>query len=125
MRATQLVLLGFAFLVVSCKQDGDSHASSASNSGSNSAVVPTLTLKELMGWVVDPNAARVFAAVGTDVTAHGEVKIAPKNDAEWNAVRNNAAVVLESANLLMLGDRARDQDEWPKRVKEFAEATAA
>jgi len=95
-----------------------------SSNASGASAAPTLDMKELMGWVVDPNAAVVFAAVGTNVTKDGEEKIAPKNDAEWNKVRNSAAVVLESANLLMIGDRARDKDEWPKHVEEFAAATA-
>jgi len=37
---------------------------------------------------------------------------APKDDAEWEKVQANAAVLAESANLLMLAPRAVDSAEW-------------
>ena len=36
----------------------------------------------------------------------------PKNAVEWNAVRNQAQMLGESANLLMMPGRARDQNRW-------------
>jgi cytochrome c556 len=39
---------------------------------------------------------------------------APKNDVDWNIVKNNAMTLAESGNLLMMPGRARDQDEWVK-----------
>ena len=37
---------------------------------------------------------------------------APENDYEWLTVRNSALMLAESGNLLMIGGRARDEDEW-------------
>jgi cytochrome c556 len=37
---------------------------------------------------------------------------APKTDAEWTAIEGQALMVAESANLLMLPGRARDQKQW-------------
>ena len=82
----------------------------------------TLDLKQLMNWVMDPHAGKVFAAVGSIVTEHGEEQVAPKTDEDWNAVRNSAATVLESGNLLMLDGRARDQKEWMARAKALSDA---
>lgn len=82
----------------------------------------TLDVKQLMNWVMDANASAVFAAVGTIVTEKGEEHIAPKTDEQWTAVRNSAAVVLESGNLLMLPERAKDQDQWMQRAQAMSAA---
>ena len=37
---------------------------------------------------------------------------APKDDAEWEKVQANAAMLAESANLLLTGPRAIDAPEW-------------
>jgi hypothetical protein len=78
--------------------------------------IPT---KDLMNWILDPNADVVWASVGTIVTAEGEQKFAPTTDEQWTAVRNSAATVIEAGNLLMLGGRARNQDDWMKKVQEM------
>ena len=41
----------------------------------------------------------------------------PKTDVEWNLIRNQALMLAESGNLLMMPGRARDQDEWIKDSK--------
>jgi cytochrome c556 len=49
----------------------------------------------------------------------------PKTDAEWTALEGQALVVAESANLLMLPGRARDQKQWMADAKLMLEAGAA
>ena len=41
----------------------------------------------------------------------------PTNDVEWNALRGKALMLAESANLLMMPGRARDQDRWMADAK--------
>jgi len=36
----------------------------------------------------------------------------PKNDAEWGELEGKTLMLAESANLLMMPGRARDQDRW-------------
>jgi hypothetical protein len=36
----------------------------------------------------------------------------PSNDAEWEAIQRSALTLAESANLLVIPGRARDQDKW-------------
>lgn len=72
-----------------------------------------------MNWILDPNADVVWGAVGTVVTAEGEQKFAPTTDEQWTTVRNAAATVIESGNLLMLNGRARNQDDWMKKVQDL------
>jgi len=50
---------------------------------------------------------------------------APKADAEWTALEGQALMVAESANLLMLPGRARDQKRWMADAKLMLDAGAA
>jgi hypothetical protein len=78
-----------------------------------------IPVKDLMNWILDPNADVVWGAVGTVVTAEGEQKFAPTTDEQWTVVRNAAATVIESGNLLMLNGRARNSDDWMKKVQDL------
>lgn len=49
----------------------------------------------------------------------------PKTDAEWTMLEGQALMVAESANLLMLPGRARDQKQWMADAKLMLEAGAA
>ena len=46
----------------------------------------------------------------------------PKNDHDWDAMRMNALMVAEAANLLMLPGRARDQEKWIADAKLMLDA---
>jgi hypothetical protein len=46
----------------------------------------------------------------------------PKTEVEWNAIRNQALMLAESGNLLMLPGRARDQGDWIKNARTMIEA---
>jgi hypothetical protein len=81
-------------------------------------------LKQLMSWVIDPSTDVVWAAVGTIVTTEGRQEIAPRTDDEWTAVRNSAAIVAESGNLLMLPGRARNQDDWMVKARGLIDAAS-
>lgn len=84
--------------------------------------------KQLMSWVIDPSSKTVFSAVASIITDKGEEQVQPRTDDEWNAVRNSAAIVLESGNLLMLEGRAKSsqiQDAQDWNAKARAMSTAA
>ncbi len=49
----------------------------------------------------------------------------PKTEVEWNAIRNQALMLAESGNLLMMPGRARDQDNWIKDSRLMIEAARA
>lgn len=49
----------------------------------------------------------------------------PKTDIEWNALQNQALMLAESGNLLMMEGRARDQGEWMQDAKLLVEAGVA
>lgn len=76
-------------------------------------------VKQLMQTVVDPAADVIWGAVGSISSAEGMLEIAPKNDEEWALVRNSAYVLTESGNLLMMGNRPKDEGEWLRHCQEL------
>lgn len=49
----------------------------------------------------------------------------PKDEAEWNAFEGQALMLAESANLLMMPGRARDQKQWMADAKLMLDAGVA
>jgi hypothetical protein len=83
---------------------------------------PVGTVRQIMEGTVHPSAEVVFESVGTIITASGTEEIAPKNDEEWTHVWANALTLAEAGNLLMIGDRPKDRDEWMKRAQALRDA---
>ena len=71
-----------------------------------------VTVKQLMEWVIDPAADIVWDSVKSIMTEGGTKEIEPRTEGEWAAVRDAAATVAESGNLLMMQGRARGGKEW-------------
>ena len=76
------------------------------------AFKPVGTVMQIMEAVVIPSSNAVW-----NVSAE-----APKNDEEWASVRNSALALAEAGNLLMIGDRAKDQDAWMKASQTLVDA---
>ena len=86
----------------------------------------SLTLPQLMDWVLDPAADGIWDAVAWISTTKGEKVIAPHTEAQWDALRNSAATLMEASNLLMLEGRAKDNGPWmtySRRLSKAAEKT--
>jgi hypothetical protein len=49
----------------------------------------------------------------------------PKTDNEWSVLQNQALMLAESGNLLMMPGRARDQEDWIKDARLLVEAGIA
>ena len=82
-------------------------------------VVDTLLL---MQAVVDPQADILWASVGSIITEEGSDDFFPRNDAEWAEVRNATVMIMESGNLLMMGDRAIDDGPWIEMAQGLVDA---
>jgi hypothetical protein len=82
---------------------------------------PVATVRQIMQGIVGPAAKVVFESVSTTVSVEGVEEKAPKTDAEWEAVGNSAAALVESANLMTVGNRAIDAD-WTKMSQALADA---
>lgn len=87
----------------------------------------SIDTRQLMSWVIDPGSKVVFGAVATIVTEQGEEQAQPRTDEEWNTIRNHAAMLLESGNLLLLAGRARssqvqDLQDWNAKARAMSAA---
>lgn len=83
---------------------------------------PVADVSQLMTMILDPAADAVWDAVGTVITAEGTDYWEPVTDEEWAVVQNGAMTLVEGANLLMIGDRARDQEGWMQLSQNMSEA---
>jgi hypothetical protein len=86
------------------------------------AIAPVATVQQIMKGIVGPAATTVFGAVGTTVSASGTEEKAPRTDQEWEEVENSAAALIESANLLLMGNRAVDKGDWLTMSRAMSEA---
>jgi hypothetical protein len=84
-------------------------------------VAPVATVKQLMIGITNPSAYVIYEAVGTKSTAAGVEEIAPQNDEEWAKVGSAAAAVIESGNLMLMGNRAIDKGDWVKMTRDMME----
>jgi hypothetical protein len=84
----------------------------------------TLAVKQVMEWVIDPAADVIWDSVKSVITEKGTKEIAPHTDAEWDAVRNAAATLMEAGNVLMVEGRARDQKEWMTSARRLSDAAS-
>ena len=89
-------------------------APASAGGAATTAVSPIATVKQVMRGITMPAAATIWDSVSTIVDLKGVTENVPKNDAEWAVVGANAAVLAESANMLMTGDRAVDKADWIK-----------
>lgn len=81
-----------------------------------------LSLHQLMEWVIDPNADVIWDSVKTISNIKGSTEIYPRTQAEWDAVRNSAATLIEAGNMLTLEGRAKDQKQWANYAKHLSKA---
>src|SRR5437870_2055707 len=77
---------------------------------------PVATMKQLMVDIIHPasNEILLFVSRGSS-----------QDDKEWDRVRRSAITLAESANLLTMRGRARDQGEWIKDAKLLADVGVA
>jgi len=95
---------------------------------------PITDVRQTMEWILNPAADVIWDSAGTIITAEGRTELAPTTDEGWENVRNHAAIVAETGNLLMMPGRAAGAD-WiayaqglhatGKRAIEAAEARDA
>ena len=83
---------------------------------------PVASVKQIMKGIVMPAAATVFGSVGTTVSFAGTEEKAPRTEAEWEDIGNSAAALIESGNLLLMGARAVDKEEWVKMSQAMIDA---
>lgn len=79
---------------------------------SNAPFAVVVDVTQMMNWIIDPTVDVIWESVRFIDTEEGSKQISPKTDEEWDAVRNAAATLAESSNLLMIEGRAREGKQW-------------
>jgi len=80
----------------------------------DSALAPTLSVKELMEHIIDPTADWIFDAAVVDVSAKGIVETKPLTDDDWLKVERGGWLLAESTNLLKIPRRMVPPEEEGK-----------
>ena len=111
-----LFVSGIAFIIA-----GERTARAATPAAAAAAldVAPVATVKQIMIGITNPSAYVIYGAVGTKSTAKGIEEIAPQSDEDWAKVGSAAAAVIESGNLMMMGNRAIDKGDWVKMTRDM------
>ena len=113
-RIFTVLLLGGALLVTGCAAE--------------EPVGPPLDMRhdvrQLMAGMIDPAADGLWDAVGTTWDENGENYWEPETEEEWIHVRASAMTLIEAGNLIMLGDRPRDEDGWMSYSQDMIDAAA-
>lgn|SRR5690554_3313581 len=73
----------------------------------------SLNMSDFMLLVLEPAADQIWGAAGwIDDINEGYYELYPEDDEGWARVREQAAMVVEAGNALMLPGRAPDQGAW-------------
>jgi len=108
------VLLASALVLANCQKSADGPTYNTE-----------LTTKELMKRAIDPAADIVWAASGYVVDEKGTTDLSPKTPEAWSVVENNATIVAELSNSLMLPGRSPGETKWNEYSRRLHDAAMA
>ena len=74
------------------------------------AYEPIVDSKQMMNWILDPNADVIWGSAGTITTFEGVEDLTPTTQEGWDAVRNAAATLAEAGNLLKIPGHSQGED---------------
>jgi len=115
-----LFVSGIGFVIAGARAARQGQVSSAPAAPT---LTPVATVKQIMTLLVAPAATTVFASVGTTITAEKIDERRPETDAEWEEVADSAAALVEAGNLMLMGSRAVDQENWAKYARELIDTS--
>ncbi len=98
MRVTVLILLGLSLLWIQMP----AQTPSAPKPADRPRPAPVGTMSQIMTDVIYPTSNDLFYIF----------REPPKNDVEWNKIKESALTMAEFANLLMGNERAYDDEMW-------------
>jgi hypothetical protein len=106
------IIIGVLLLAATVGAQPPSPAAMASP---GAGMQPASTMSELMVKIIYPASDAIFYITTRE----------PKSEAEWVELQGKALAVAESANLLMMPGRARDQDRWMQDAQLMLDAGRA
>ena len=81
-------------------------------------------IAEFMAWLLEPAADAIWDSAGQIITEAGVEDLAPTTEVGWDEVRNQAALVSELGNLLMMPHFAQDRPDWTEISRGLVQAGA-
>ncbi len=106
-KAAAIALIGGLLSACSAPEE-----TATNDAAGDSAFNTELTVKDVMALVLEPASDILWDSGGWVLDASGYEELYPTTDEGWDYVRAQAAVVVESGNMLALPGRAEDGDAW-------------
>ena len=100
-----LVIAAVAVLCLAACTKEDTAQSAKPGGASDSPIRITATIQDLMDAEIDPAADFLWGSVGFVSTKDGTEDKRPRTDKDWDTVRNQAIILIEATNLLVLPGR--------------------
>jgi hypothetical protein len=117
LKITSLLLLGGILAACSAPEETE-----PTETASGPAFNTALDVTEIMNLVLEPASDILWDSGGWVLDASGYEELYPTTDEGWAYVRAQAAVVVESGNMLALPGRAEDNDAWMIYAEGLSEA---
>ncbi len=94
------LLFGVALLTTQCSRRAPQNPPQAAAPRLLSEMTPVVSVKELMGSMIDPIADNIFDAVWWEITEKGRVEHQPRTAEDWEKVKVGAVSLAEGIYLL-------------------------
>ncbi|MDA1370590.1 MAG: hypothetical protein O2971_07495 [Proteobacteria bacterium] len=107
-RARAALIVTAAIVTAACSAPEEVTETASIDGAYNTA----LDMKQIMALVLEPASDILWDSGGWVVDASGYEELYPTTDDGWAYVRAQAAIVVESGNMLALPGRAMDNDAW-------------
>jgi hypothetical protein len=102
--STSFVIAAALLCLAACTKE-DTAAPAKPVGASDSPIRITATIQDLMDAEIDPAADFLWGSVGFVSTRDGTEDKRPRTDKDWDIVRNQAIILIEATNLLVLPGR--------------------
>lgn len=102
-----ILLLVVCFAAVGCSENQPEEVTRI-----DTAYNTALNVQEVMNLVLEPASDILWDSAGWVMDSAGYEDLYPTTDEGWEYVRSQAAIVVESGNMLALPGRAEDDDAW-------------
>jgi hypothetical protein len=103
--AKAVVVIVTSCVFTACGQKAAAPTEAAPTPAAASPMKPIAGVQDIMADMIDPAADFLWESVSSTETAAGIEEKQPRTDGEWKAVRRQAIILTESANLLMMDGR--------------------
>jgi len=90
------------------------------NASDQTDYVLSFDVHGIMEHILYPSSAIVWGNAGYVITEDGEQSLAPTTEEEWHNIEDHAAMIMETANLLILPGRGPNNEEWIRLSKKLA-----